>query len=194
VNFITAKICSYVHPRWHADLKTRMAAAPSSRHLHWKVPATIIGSFAASIALAIGHHFLYHNLDGKRVDRVAYDQQINLAIGTAFSFLVRSALVTAIGTSYWQLFWITLHRKTLMLSTVDSLAGLLGAPQEFLNLNAIRASPTLVSLALLSWLIPFAAVIPPATLSVQSLNSLDKFTMVLGVSCVALRAGATQGF
>lgn len=55
------------------------------------------------------------------------EQQINTAIGTAFTFLVRQSLVIAAATSYWQLFWDTLRHGSYSIDAIDSPAGLMGA-------------------------------------------------------------------
>jgi hypothetical protein len=140
-------------------------ARSHKRRIHWLVPFTLLTSFAAGLCLAIAHHFFYSYLNESDVSDSI--QQYNTAIGTAFSFLVRAALVISITTAYWQLFWRTLHQD-LPISTIDSLASILGALQEFLAASTLRASPSLVAVALLSWLIPVAVIFPPATLTVVS--------------------------
>ena len=135
--------------------------------LHWKVPTTIIGSLLVGLALALGHHFFYNSLVGQPVSDDGYDQLLNKGIGTAFAYLVRAALVICIGSTYWQIFWDALHRQTLKVSTVDSLAGVLGAVYEFLNFSIFAASPVLVALAIVSWLMPFVAILPPVTLTIS---------------------------
>lgn len=126
---------------------------------------TLLASFVAGIGFAVGHHFFYASLHERPVDSVAFEQQYNTALGTTFAFLARAALITSITTSYWQVFYKRLHRS-LPISTIDSLAGILGALQEFLALSNLKASPLLVILALLAWLIPIAVIFPPATLTV----------------------------
>jgi hypothetical protein len=144
--------------------------------IHWLAPTTILVSFVAGIGLAVGHHFFYYSLHNQPT--ADSSQQYNNAIGTAFSFLVRAALVIAISTTYWQVFWKTLHHD-LPLSTIDSLAGILGSLQEFLSLETLKASPLLVALALLAWLVPVAVIFPPATLSVIPLHNFDRTNVIL---------------
>jgi len=135
--------------------------------LHWRVPTTIVGSFLAGLALALGHHFFYESLAGQPVSDDEYYQLLNKGIGTALAYLVRAALVISIGSTYWQIFWAALHRTTLRVSTVDSLAGILGAINEFLDFSIFSASPLLVALAVVSWLMPFVAIVPPVTLTIS---------------------------
>jgi uncharacterized membrane protein YhaH (DUF805 family) len=146
------------------------------RGIHWLAPTTILVSFVAGIGLAVGHHLFYYSLQNQPT--ADSSQQYNNAIGTAFSFLIRAALVIAISTTYWQVFWKKLHHD-LPLSTIDSLAGILGSLQEFLSLKTLKASPLLVALVLLAWLIPVAVIFPPATLSVIPLHNLDRTNVAL---------------
>jgi hypothetical protein len=146
------------------------------RGIHWLAPTTVLVSFVAGIGLAVGHHFFYYSLHNQPT--ADSSQQYNNAIGTAFSFLVRAALVIAISTTYWQVFWKTLHHD-LPLSTIDSLAGILGSLQEFLSLKTLKASPLLMALALLAWLIPVAVIFPPATLSVVPYHALNRTDIAL---------------
>jgi hypothetical protein len=139
---------------------------------HWVAPTTLLTSFIAGIGFAIGHHLFYARLQGQRIDSVTFTQQYNTAVGTAFAFLARAALVIAVATTYWQVFFKRLHRS-LPISTIDSLAGLMGTLKEFLSLGIYRASPLLIVLALLGWLIPIAMIFPPATLTVVSTSTTD---------------------
>lgn len=139
--------------------------------VHWQAPSVIILSFMAGFAFAIGHHAFYRSLDGKSVDETLMSQQVNIAIGTAFAFLVRATLVLAIGAAYWQIFWGTVLRRQLLISHIDALAGILSSAADFTNLKALLGTQILLALAASSWLVPFASLLPPATLSVHSTNT-----------------------
>ncbi|KAF2170478.1 hypothetical protein M409DRAFT_51517 [Zasmidium cellare ATCC 36951] len=119
------------------------------------------------LLFTIGHHLFYTCLQGTPVDDGMFAQQYNLAIGSAFAFLVRASLVLSIGAVYWQLFWRTLLSKDLPLETVDSLTSLLGSLVDLLLPRSWVGSPLLVAIAIVSWLIPFSTIIPPATLTVR---------------------------
>ena len=137
-----------------------------SLRIHWQAPTVIVLSFASSLALAVGHHLFYASLDHIPVEDNAFSQQTNLAIGTGFAFLFRACLVIATCTAYWQVFWHTALRKTLTISSADALTGVLGSLVEFTHVRAFFFNPGLAALALLAWLVPFASLLPPATLSV----------------------------
>lgn len=136
--------------------------------LPWKTPSTIILAFFAAVCLAAGHHCFYQSLDGALVHQAAFSQQFNVGIGTAFAFLVRALLVVSIGTTYWQIFWRTLRRNTLAVGKIDTLFGLLHNVIHFLKVSTLYRHPLLVFIALLSWTVPIAIIVPPATLSVRS--------------------------
>jgi hypothetical protein len=116
---------------------------------------------------AVGHHVFYRSLDQLSVDENLFNQQTNIAIGTAFAFLFRANLVLATCTAYWQVFWATALRNTLTISNMDALAGVLGSLLDFASVKTFFRNPGLAILALLAWIVPFASLLPPATLSVQ---------------------------
>jgi hypothetical protein len=122
----------------------------------------------AGLAFSIGHHYFYQSLDGQAISNTTFDQQINIAIGTAFAFLVKASLAIAVGSAYVQYLWHTLRRERLKVDHIDSLASLLTSAIDFFNLGALRGHAPLAMLALLAWLIPLAAIVPPATLSVHA--------------------------
>lgn len=154
---------------------------------YWKTPTTIVISFIGGVALAVGHHLFYRSLNEQIVEHASFSQQVNTGIGTALAFLVRHALMLAVGASYWQIFWATLSRKNLSVGVIDSLAGILTAVQEFTNTQAIKAQPLLVLLALLSWLLPLPAIVPPGTLSVQAV--LANFSTLSSIPALDFASG-----
>lgn len=151
-----------------------MAVTSDLRRIHWRAPTTIIIAFIAGLSFAIGHHSFYRQLDTKPVDSDdrMFSQQVNGAIGTAFAFLFRASLVIAITGVYWQIFWGNALRKrhTLTVAQLDSLTGLLGSVLSFFDLRTLSYSPELAVVALLAWMVPFTALLPPATLSVVTVN------------------------
>ena len=92
--------------------------ARKSSGIPWQAPATIVLSLTVGILLAIGHHLFYSSLHGREAVGNGYKilgadvspQQLYVAIGTAFAFLVKAALITAVSTAYLQLLWRALLR------------------------------------------------------------------------------------
>jgi hypothetical protein len=144
-----------------------MILRPANVGVHWQAPTVILLSYTASLAFAIGHHVFYTSLDQLAVDENLFNQQTNIAIGTAFAFLFRANLVLATCTAYWQVFWATALRHTLTISSMDALAGVLGSLLDFASVRTFFSNPGLAVLALLAWIVPFASLLPPATLSVS---------------------------
>ena len=99
---------------------------------HWVTPCVMVFSILIGIAFALGHHFFYASLENKPTATSDYTlygthypgQQVNIAVGTAFAFLARSAFVLAISTAFYQVFWKKMkhdsrHKKPPSLQKVD---------------------------------------------------------------------------
>lgn len=146
-----------------------MARRDESRRMKWYLQMTIVGSLLAGLLLSIGHHLFYSFLDGYTVH--GQPKVVRLwatSIGTGFAFLVRSCLGISIGATFWQIFWTTLHRKSLSINTIDGLASSWGNILSLLDFQVVQASPLLSSLALTALVaVPFALVFPPGTLQTR---------------------------
>ena len=129
----------------------------------------MIGSLGCAIILAAGNHVYYQQLSGQQVAHTRFNQQVNIAAGAAFAFLVRAALVIAVGTAYAQVLRANLLKRRLSVATIDSLSSLLDSVPDLLSLHLTWRHPAVIVLAAVSWLVPFATVVPPATLSVRSI-------------------------
>jgi hypothetical protein len=129
----------------------------------------MLATFASGIAFAIGHHFFYQSLDGTPVNSTTFDQQINIGIGTAFAFLVRALLVVAVGVAFVQVLWRSLLNERIAVSRIDSMSQLLTSLFALCNFKTLWQYPVLAVLATISWTLPIAMIIPPATLSVHTL-------------------------
>ena len=92
----------------------------------------MIAALAISVFLAAGHHLFYHSLEGNCVPSDDLDilgnrvsrQQLNLAAGTAFSFLVKAFVVLAASVPYVQCLWNTDRQsndsRAMTLSSLDT--------------------------------------------------------------------------
>ena len=97
-----------------------------SNKIHWLAPTTIVLSLLVGTAFAVGHHLFYWNLDGDTAqnDNVyvlgtsVSRQQLNIAGGTAFAFIVKAALTTAVSIAYVQLLWRNLTRSSSQAATL----------------------------------------------------------------------------
>lgn len=121
--------------RWHlflggitvASLNIISSSVTHPINMHWTIPTKIILAFLAGVAIALGHHLFYQQLDGQIAPTGEYvfgrsqlsKQQFNIAVGTAFAFLVKSSLTLAITCSWIQLFWFVLKRTSTRPLLVD---------------------------------------------------------------------------
>jgi hypothetical protein len=167
-------------------------------HAHWFSPASMLATWLAALAFALGHHFFYDNLDGEYTPSGnhfidAYDtgvskQQMNLAVGTALAFAVKTCLVLAASTAYVQLFWKVLISQPsshpFHLQSIDKAYSALRNATLLIDYPSWKRFPLLFSLALTTWyccfssslhavtdmnrLLPIASIITPATLSIES--------------------------
>lgn len=127
---------------------------------HWLAPATMLASLIASALLAISHHLFYNYLDGRAVSSgvsISYvsTQQANIAIGTAFAFLVRAALVLSVSIAFVQVFWRSFapqdDSRPFRLKQLDSAYAVLGNIFSLLNLPMGWRYPSIFLVASIAW-------------------------------------------
>ncbi|CAI6296044.1 unnamed protein product [Periconia digitata] len=136
-------------------------------NVHWQAPVVMLSALAAGFAFFLGHHFFYLSLHHVPTKDAAFEQQVNIAIGTAFAFIVRMFLAISVATVFWQLFWHNVRAKETTLSRIDTLSSVLKNVLEFRHVRAITQFPAPFAIAAIAWLIPLAAIIPPASLTVE---------------------------
>ncbi|KAK5702699.1 hypothetical protein LTR97_003645 [Elasticomyces elasticus] len=151
------------------------------------------GALVAAIALALGHHFFYQSLQNQPVPTEEYRQFINTNVGTVFAFLFKAALGIAISAAYTQVLWKTLIGQRLEVGAVDSLSSNLSSLIDLFSWPLVVRHPGLILLATVYWLIGFAAISPPGTLSVQSITAPnDTMTLVLQFNWSEVYTGILQ--
>lgn len=131
-----------------------------SHHAHWRAPASMLACLLAGTAFAIGHHYFNESLKGHTAKtasvRIAWfhvsRQQFNFTVGTAFAFLVQSALTASVSTAYSQLFWrrIRKHPQT-ELSTMDTLFAGVSSPYGLFKVMVWWREPLLFVMAITFW-------------------------------------------
>lgn len=129
--------------------------------VYWLAPASASGALLAGLLFMIGHHLFYQNLHGTPVsDNTLFDfdisqQQINIAVGTAFAFLAKACMVLAISTSFVQMFWRAISAQSReaapTLERVDAVHSTLDNAFEMFNLRSWYAHPLLMLVAGLAW-------------------------------------------
>ena len=130
-------------------------------HIYWTAPTLIISSLVAGILFALGHHLFYANLDGKSAPTALEDyqvlgtrvsiQQVNIALGTAFAFLVRACLMLSISIAYFQVLIWSVAKNGTKLVHLDVMTSAL---QDFVSLARLGTwwrRPWLWLLAFVGW-------------------------------------------
>lgn len=74
--------------------------------------------------------------------------------------LVKLFLSTAVSVACVQDLWLILRRKSIKVSTIDSLYDILGSGWSFLDLDTWLRGPSVVFLALIAWYALFYRVLP----------------------------------
>lgn len=139
--------------------KLRIHRPPSS--VPWQAPTTIIFSLIAGLLLAVGHHLFYNRLHGQQASPDGFKilgshvspQQLNIAIGTAIAYLVKTFLVLALSTAYLQLLWRALLKATRG-STLGDLDTAFSGLSNLISLSKVWVwwrAPLLFCLALVAW-------------------------------------------
>lgn len=118
--------------------------------------ALIVGT-----AFAIGHHCFYRSLrnkptpDGYLIKRFGLrlsDQQLNIAAGSAFAFLVKALLGLAVSTAFGQIVWMAARKPaSIKVKTADSLFSLLGDIFFVFHMKLWTMFPGLMLVVLVSW-------------------------------------------
>ncbi|KAM0721362.1 hypothetical protein Q7P37_002286 [Cladosporium fusiforme] len=126
--------------------------------------------------LASAHHLFYDSLQGETVPSGRSSlglglskQQMNIAIGTAFAFAVKTCLVVATSTACVQLFWVRVVTSSgdLRLKNINAAYSVNGNVFRLFYLPGWRRFPILFALAFVAWLIPIASITTPATLGIK---------------------------
>lgn len=127
----------------------------------WQAPTTIGLSLAVGALLAVGHHLFYNSLHGQQAKADGWQilgsdvspQQLNIAIGTAIAYLVKTFLLLALSTTYIQLLWRALLRAARG-STLSNLDTAFSGLTNVISLSKLCVwwrLPLFFCLALLAW-------------------------------------------
>ncbi|KAL6412988.1 hypothetical protein AUP68_02482 [Ilyonectria robusta] len=111
---------------------------------------------------ALGHHFLYHYLDG----REATDQQWWLRLGQFISFVAKANFVITVMMAHQQVAWRVVGQKGCSVKAIDSLFGSAHNFMEIFNREAWIRSRLVMFLAMYMWASPFVVIFTSATLDV----------------------------
>jgi hypothetical protein len=122
----------------------------AARKIHWVSPTMMVVSLLCGVALAIGHHYYYSNLNDEEVGS-SEKQQWSLRFGNAFAVSTSLCLKTAVGIAYLQVLWRRLSKSDTSIRTIDSSFDISGNVLSFFNLELWKKMQIGVALALLIW-------------------------------------------
>lgn len=129
--------------------------------IHWAAPTTIVASLTLGVLFALAHHIFYQSLAGTSTPNNEYDfyvtevspQQLDIAVGTSFAFLVNAKLVMAISTAYVQLFWRSMvyRAKDVTLDALDCVSSALSNIYALCKIKVWYRHPLLFAIVCVCW-------------------------------------------
>jgi len=131
----------------------------------WKSYTIMLLLLLLGLLAALGQHGFYTYLNGREVDQTTISQTWVIRVGTAFAFLCKTALVAAIGISFSHGFWYSVRRKSIPISAIDAIYGVLQNPLQFFAKDFLVTTKVLGLLAAVCWVLPFAAIVSPGALT-----------------------------
>ena len=133
----------------------------ASGKIHWLAPTAMLVALVCAAFLALGHHYFYASLENRPtpagsyhvVGRTISKQQLNIAVGSAFAFLVKASLAVAVATSYMQTFWRAMKRmkNPPTLVELDCTFSALGNLMSLLKVKHWWRHPMLLLLVIIGW-------------------------------------------
>jgi hypothetical protein len=171
-------------------------------------------------AFIIGHHFFYQSLSGKPPPNAVYfsgfaggltGQQLNLAAGSAFAFLVVSSLGVVITTAANQALWVAVRTKPSKLEVIDNLATATTNIWNLFDFRLWKKSPVRMTLVTIFWyeysgcrmycnfayvtrLLSVISFLTPATLNIRwSISTAISTVRVPQVDFTSLNFAEIQG-
>jgi hypothetical protein len=155
----------------NTDIKARRLSSVSSISerpgIYMRTPTVMIFGLLLGISCFIGHNFWYMHLDGTLVGN-AHIQQQNLRVGTTLAVCAQVSLVFSIQRSYEQWLWRELKSHIVSFKSIDAACAATQDPSAFVQREVWGKATRASMLALLTWLLPIATFISPATLNVRT--------------------------
>ncbi|CAG8211824.1 unnamed protein product [Penicillium olsonii] len=157
-------------------------------NLKFSAVILMVASLLVGLAFCLGHDAFYQNLNRTPVldghphgflnsSLNLSDQQVYVALGTFFAFLVKSSLSFSVSTVFDQSAWRTIRGRRNGVGAIDDLLSTLKNALTLFNIHLWKRYPMEMALAVICWLLPVASIISPATLSVK-LASFDQQTLM----------------
>jgi hypothetical protein len=136
------------------------SATPQQNPVQWRIsigtPLSMLALFISGVLVSIGHHLFYSRLHGARVqslgDGSIYITQIwILRYGTAFAFLAKALLASAVVIAYKQHMWRHLRKRANTITTIDALFAATDDVLALLNPSLFLKARIPAVMALVIW-------------------------------------------
>lgn len=129
---------------------------PVQWHISLRTPFSMLVPFASGILVSVGHHLFYSYLDGSAVQNPDEGSQYLTQIwiiryGTAFAFLSKALLTSAVVVAYKQHIWINLRARANPISTIDAMFAATYDILAFLNPSLLLKAKILSLMAFIIW-------------------------------------------
>jgi hypothetical protein len=130
--------------------------------VQWRIslwtPSFMLGLLVAGIFVSGGHHVLYSRLNGTTVrdsdDGSQYlTQTWIIRYGTAFAFLSKTLLASAVVVAYKQYMWINLRSRANAISTIDAMFAATHDAYAVLSPSLLLRAKLPAIMALITWYI-----------------------------------------
>jgi hypothetical protein len=170
--------------------ETRGAALRAT--VGYKVPSLMIGLYVAckysvvrqnqpiktnedylAIAVACTHFLVYQLLNGRPTESLYIPQSYIAAVSTALVFVFKACLVASLWYAFTQSLWHAFRASPAKVSTIEDFTRVLYDSWSLISWDAIRFRPLLYICGLLTWLVAFTTIFPPAALTVQTRSLQD---------------------
>ncbi|KAK7425975.1 hypothetical protein QQZ08_007557 [Neonectria magnoliae] len=124
----------------------------------------MVGFWLCGLAFSLGHHGYYASLDGK----LATNQEWVIRYGTGFSFLIKACYAASLSIAIKQLVWALVRHAASSIKAIDALFSITTDVTSLFVGEVWRQTPKLAVIAIILWLIPLAAIVTPASISVST--------------------------
>ncbi|CRK39597.1 hypothetical protein BN1708_016728 [Verticillium longisporum] len=139
---------------------------------YWRPSYNMYFFLWLGICAAMGHHFFYNSLDG----RIADNHIHMLRYGTALSFVAKASLAASVVLAFKQRVWLTVRRKAMTLSAVDSLFAAADDLSAIFNAEIFRQARVAIILAIYVWCTPLVVILTSETLAVRNELAVENAT------------------
>ena len=131
--------------------ETRKPTKSTGPQRSWKAPLIMLAGLVCGSCFALGHHFLYQNINGLPIDNIQTSQAWFLRSGNLLAALVKLSYAISIGVVFVQVQWLKLHQVTLRVKDIDALSNVLSDILNMFGNSVWLRLPSLTLLAMIFW-------------------------------------------